>query len=854
MKDFITIFRRELGAYFNSAIAYIFLIVFSMVTCGVYMLSFFLVSRVEMRSFFGILPFMLIVFVPAITMRLWAEDRKSGTYELLLTFPMKTYQLVLGKFLASFAFYLVGLAMTLVIPIMLAKLGDPDFGPIWGGYFGSILCGAFFISIGLFISGLCKDQIVAFVLTMVVCFAFYMLGMPFVAMQVDGWTGSLDLGTRVLSFIAMTKHFESVERGLIDLRDVVYFIVMTMLFLGLNSLYLDSRMRPRAKSRYLTNVVVYALLVIFVNVVVNGFTGARFDLTEEKIYTVSKDARDVLSELKVPVKVDFYISPADKMPSLMKTFEQEVVDKLGEFELASSGNLKFQVHHVDAIDALAIQRKEMRENVAKQLGEEAANSIVGEKSDDEETEGEKLAAELMEKGIQPFSVQSIEADERTTVSIYSSISIAYKDKKEEVIPQITPNNFTDLEYELISKVFRLTREKQPRVAVIAPKDELEPQIKQMLMARGMEVPEAKDNHKIIGQLLIHEDYFTERFDFSKKQSLPDEADTVLVVNPRNWGERQRWEINRALNSGKSVIMAVQSYTQDYNSGAEGLAVTSQEVESGVNELLKQYGMEVNKEFLMDTQCETLNVQAGQSFGPFQMSTPVKLPTHIRLSRENANDEVSISNRLSLLFYLWGTTLDVNENKLKENNLKTTVLLKSGEESWTVPFKAGKLVRSDIEEPSEFEGGKPLAVLIEGQFPDVYEGQERPEWPESQANPNQPQMPEPEDKPAMKLEAKPGRLLLVGCGTMWRDDFIQVGSDMDFLINSVDALTMGDELIHIRTKTKIDRLIDKVTAGQKLWYRFFVMGFAPLLIAVFGIIRLWLRRRTKEIYLREVKRA
>ncbi|UCD56437.1 MAG: ABC transporter permease [Candidatus Hydrogenedentota bacterium] len=280
MRDLITIFRRELGAYFNSTIAYIFLIVFTMVTCGVYMLSFFLVSRAEMRAFFGVLPMMLVVFVPAITMRLWAEDRKGGTYELLLTFPMKTLHLVLGKFFASFVFYLLGLATTLVIPIMLARLGEPDWGPILGGYFGSILCGAFFISVGLFISGLCKDQIVAFVVAMVACFAFYMLGMPFVAAQVDGWTGPLQLGTRLLSFIAMTKHFESVERGLVDLRDVIYFLAMTALFLGLNSHYLDSRMRPHTRSRFVTNIVVYAALVIFVNVVASGFTGARFDLTK----------------------------------------------------------------------------------------------------------------------------------------------------------------------------------------------------------------------------------------------------------------------------------------------------------------------------------------------------------------------------------------------------------------------------------------------------------------------------------------------------------------------------------------------------------------------------------------------
>ncbi len=856
MKDLFTIFRRELGAYFNSVIAYIFLIVFAMVTCGVFMLTFFLIGRAEMRNFFGILPMMLVVFVPAITMRLWAEDRKTGTYELLLTFPMKTLHLVLGKFFASFVFYLVGLATTLPIPIMLALLGEPDWGPILGGYFGSVLCGAFFISVGLFISGVCKDQIVAFVAAMVASFAFYMLGTPFVAAQVDGWTGSLELGTRVLSFVAMTRHFEGAEKGLIDLRDGLYFLAMTVLFLGFNALHLDSRMRPRAKSRFATNIVVYALLVLFVNIVASGFTAGRFDLTEEKIYTVSDEAKQVLARLKVPVRVNFYISPAESMPSMMKTFEQEVVDKLREFEIASGGNLKFQVHHVEAVDALAVQRREMRQEVAQRFGEEAADTLVGEKEEGEESEEEKLAEELMRKGVQPFRVQSIEADEQTTVSIYSAIAVAYKEKDEEVIPRVVPQNFGDLEYELVSRIFRLTRDKRPKVAIIAPKDELDPQLRQMLQMRGMPVPEAEDNFKYLEQVLQREEYETRRVEFAKKQPIPDDMDTVVVVNPRNWDERQRWEISRALHAGKSVVLAVQSYTMDYSGGQRGgIQVNSQSVAHGVNELLESYGLTVSEDFLMDLQHETLSVQTGRSLGPFQMSTPVKLPTHIVLTAQSANPDVSISSRLSSIFYLWGTFLETDEDQLKGNDLKVTPLLSSGEQSWTVPFRAGELKRSDITPPSTFEGGKPLALLIEGQFPDLFEGQQRPEWPVPPPMPGQPPPPpEPEEAPAAELPPKPGRLLVVGCGMMWQDNFLLSGGNMPFFLNSVDALTLGEELIHVRTKTKVDRLIPKVSRAKKSWYWFFVIGVAPIGLAALGIIRLGLRRRVKDAYLREVARA
>ncbi len=855
MRNLATIFRRELFAYFNSAIAYIFLIVFALVTCGTYMLSFFLIGRAEMRSFFGLLPVMLIVFVPAITMRLWAEDRKGGTYELLLTFPMKTGSLVLGKFFASFAFYALGLATTLVIPIMLERLGEPDWGPILGGYFGSILCGAFFISLGLFISGLCRDQIVAFVVAMMACFAFYIFGMHFVAAQVDGWTGQFQLGTRILGFVAMTKHFESVERGLIDLRDVIYFVTMTVLFLGLNASYLDSRMRPHTRRRTVVNFTVYAALTIFANVVAAGFTSGRFDLTEEKIYTVSKEARAVLARLKVPVKAHFYVSPAERMPSLMKTFEQEVVDKLKEFEIVSDGTFEFRVHHVDALDALAVQRREMRDHVASRWGRDAAEQLLGEAADNEETKGEKMAQELMKKGVQPFQVQSIEADERSTVSIYSAITIAYKEKDEEVIPQVHPRNFIDLEYELISRIFRLTREKKPVVALVAPKDQLEPQLRQVFEKRGWALPPPEDNYSYLEQVLRTEDYDVSRISFAEKQPIPGDADTVVIVDPRRWKERHIWELNRALHAGKSIIMAVQSYIQTYNPGPRGMEVSSQSEEPGVNQLLAQYGVTVDEDFLMDLQNETLGIQSGRRFGGFQISTPVKLPNHILLTRNSANPDVSISSRLSSIFYLWGTTLKLDETALTGKGLKHTVLLRSGEQSWTVPFRAGNIERADIQTPPEFDGGKPLALLIEGQFPDAFEGTERPKWPEAPPNPLEPAPPaEPEEPPAEALPAKPGRLLLTGCAAMWQNNFLEIGGNLPFFLNGVDALTLGEELIHIRTKAKIDRIIPKVSTGRRLWYRFFTMGLAPLCIAFFGVTRLWLRRRTKERYLREVAQA
>lgn len=240
MTDMMIIFRREFKAYFYSPIAYVFGVIFILLNSGIYMFHFFFYGNASMREFFSILPITLsLIFIPAISMRLWSEEKKLGTIELLLTLPMKPSDVVLGKFLASFLFYLVALAGTLVIPIMLFLVGSPDIGPIIGGYFGAILLGAFFLSLGIFISGFFSDQIVSLIITSLSCGLLALIGWQYVPMVIDGWIDGL--GNFLYSYIGVTRHFNDIERGVIDLRNIVYFLSFTALFLILNIKYLDGR-------------------------------------------------------------------------------------------------------------------------------------------------------------------------------------------------------------------------------------------------------------------------------------------------------------------------------------------------------------------------------------------------------------------------------------------------------------------------------------------------------------------------------------------------------------------------------------------------------------------------------------
>lgn len=240
MKDIGIIFRREFRAYFYSPIAYVFSVIFILLNSGIYMFTFFFYGNADMREFFSALPLTLgLIFIPAISMRLWSEEHKLGTVELLLTLPMKTEHIVLGKFLASFVFYLVALSGTLVIPILLVILGKPDFGPIIGGYFGAILLGAFYLAVGIFISGFFSDQIVSLIITSLSCGFLALIGWQFVPMVIDGWIPGL--GEFLYQYVGVTRHFNDIERGVIDLKSIIYFLSFTALFLYLNAKSLERR-------------------------------------------------------------------------------------------------------------------------------------------------------------------------------------------------------------------------------------------------------------------------------------------------------------------------------------------------------------------------------------------------------------------------------------------------------------------------------------------------------------------------------------------------------------------------------------------------------------------------------------
>jgi len=229
------IMHKELRGYFNSPLAYIFMTVFLMGSSLYYFNGFFLGEVASMRAYFEFLPWIYLFLIPSITMRLWAEEEKMGTLEILLTAPIKPWEVVLGKFFASFAFLVITLMFSLAIPFILLFIGQPDWGTIVGGYLGAVLLGGTYLAMGLWISSLTKNQIIAFIFTVLAIFTLTVLGESFITQSLPSSFVPL------FSYLGMGTHFDSMLRGVLDTRDAIYFLSFIALFLYLNASRLHSR-------------------------------------------------------------------------------------------------------------------------------------------------------------------------------------------------------------------------------------------------------------------------------------------------------------------------------------------------------------------------------------------------------------------------------------------------------------------------------------------------------------------------------------------------------------------------------------------------------------------------------------
>ncbi len=343
MKQVLAITRKELAGYFGSPLALIFLGAFVGVTLFVFFWvdAFFARGISDVRPLFQWMPLLLIFLVAALTMRQWSEEQRSGTLEMLMTLPVKPWQLVLGKFLAVMSMVALALALTLPLPITVAMLGNLDWGPVVGGYLAALLLGAAYAAIGLFISALTDNQIVALILTVLLGGIFYLVGASsvtdFFGEGVGGLMRSIGTGSR----------FESIQRGVIDLRDLVYYLTLAGTFLLLNIHAIERKRwghgsafaRDRRNATLFTALAVINLLLL--NVWMGNLRGLRTDLTQYKEYSLSPTTTELLGNLQEPLLIRAYIS--ERSHPLLGPLGPQVEDMLREYAVAGGSLVTAEV-------------------------------------------------------------------------------------------------------------------------------------------------------------------------------------------------------------------------------------------------------------------------------------------------------------------------------------------------------------------------------------------------------------------------------------------------------------------------------------------------------------------------------
>jgi len=345
VKRVLSITRKELEGYFGSPMALIFVGVFLAVT----LFSFFWVDTffargiADVRPLFRWMPVLMIFLVAALTMRQWSEEDRSGTLEVLLSLPVSPIQLVLGKFLAVMALVGVALGLTIFLPITVEMLGNLDWGPVIGGYLAALLLAAAYTAIGLFISSRTDNQIVALILAALLCGLFYLIG----TRGVTEFFG--DAVGEVLRAIGSGSRFESIERGVVDLRDLLYYVSLTGIFLTLNSVSLHAkRWSTGERTRpYRLAVRITAVLVVVNLVLVNVWAfplqaqALRLDLTESRQYTLSQTTRDLLTNVQEPLLVRGYFS--ENTHPLLAPLVPEIRDMLREYDVAAGDKMELEI-------------------------------------------------------------------------------------------------------------------------------------------------------------------------------------------------------------------------------------------------------------------------------------------------------------------------------------------------------------------------------------------------------------------------------------------------------------------------------------------------------------------------------
>lgn len=937
MNHVMSVARKELRAYFLSPVALLFLGTFLFVTLFTFFWveQFFARNIADIRPLFSWLPVLLIFLCSALTMRLWSEEQKVGTLEVLLTLPVKAWQLVLGKFLASLGLVGVALVLTFGVPVTVSMLGDLDWGPVVGGYVASILLAGAYLAIGLWISSQTENQIVSLIVSVVVCSLMYLLGSEVLAESAGSW------GSELLLKLGTGSRFNSITRGVLDLRDLVYYLSLIVVFLALNVLSLKAKgfsdghqTAPKRRNAVLAPVLAAANLVLF-NVLISGVGQARVDLTERQEYTISRVTKDLLRQLDEPLLIRGYFSKkthpllAPLMPRLrdiieeygvvggskvvteyvdpredealekearqlygIESFTFQLSDRLDQSFVNSYASIlvkygdEYEVLNIrDLIEGTATNRRNLEvklrnpeyeltraikkvafgfqtvEAVFAQLQEPARfmlyvtpDSLPGNFENAVSTI-EEVAAELKADAGDKFEFTVVNPDEPgasetreslrdkyglkpyqasllDTTTFYLHMLLQVGDRIERVVPSADGINKADLKKTLVASLKRaapgfLKTVGLAKPEVTPPNPQMPPQFQQP----------PQDFTRALSQALT-ENTTVEEVDL-KDGRVPSSVDVLLVYAPENYDENQRFAIDQFLMRGSTVIVVTSGYDITVAPGGRTFAV--KKVESGLDDLLAQYGVTVRDELVMDAQNEGIPVPVERDLGGFRVREMrnVSYPFFVDVRADGFGSSPVMAGLPALTMPFASPVVVETPGEDSEVKRSVTPLIQTSEQAWTT---TNTNVQPDF--ASHPDSGFPvgedqkrrtLATLVTGTFQSAFAGKEPPISAE-----------------VIEQSPETTRLAVVGSTAMLNDLAFQLSrqapTSLQLVQNLVDWGTSDTDLLSIRSRSTFSRTLVALEPGERAVYEYVNYGIVVVALALLIAVTYGRRRRLQPISL------
>ena len=739
MKRTRIVAEREIQNFFDHPTAYILMVAFLGLSLFLAFRSIYALSLASLRPLFDLLPWLFAVFIPALTMRSVAEEKRTGTIEWLSSYPLGELEILMGKLIGNWFFVMLSLAGTLPMALGVFLLSDADPGIMLAQYIGASLLAMQGVAIGLWASTATKNQVTAFILATSVSFALVFIGTPVVLYGLTPFLGT------ALSRLSVMGHFENVARGVIDLRDIVYFLSTAGLFVAMAvGLLVKQRLSEQRESykRLRAGIAVSLGLVVVTNLL-GGNIGGRVDLTRESLYTLSPGSKETLDNLSDLVTLKLFIS--DELPSELQPTLRDVRDLISDMNRAGGDNLVVE------------------------------NLNPGDDLD--------VAAEARSLGIIENEFNVLRDDEFEVRRGWFGLALLYADQQ-EVIPFISGT--ADLEFRIASAISVMTTDKRPSVAFLTG-----------LGALGeSELPS-------LARALM-ERYEVTSLDLSQESDLgldPENMDLVIMAGPKEpVSEKKVNEIENFISQGGGALILVDKHQISLETPTTSLVTT------GLEEFLQRQGIGVDEGLVMDYGSNS-NISMGPQ-GLFNVVRPYPLwPIGLKGSLH------ATTRDLNGLSAGWATAITIADSV--ENIERLWITTEAGgiqpPNSLIMP---DALLQPD---PDGFQTVT-LAVAIGG-------GETEP----------------------TTNDVREGRIIVVGDVDFLEESFIQVSPDnLIFAENAIDWLAQDEALIAIRSKTRTPPPIVFTSDFQKASLRWGNLIGVPLIIVIYGVMKVTGRRRRAEV--------